>query len=152
MDTGTVLRQFKCSDCRGKYGQEYHLWHERVPVSDPRSKCYTCEKMCQPVPTGEEEGVKICHFACACENTFVVRCKMSNTAPCYGYGCTEKEVSPHSFEKLRKIDKKTDNTHNCSECEGKGNCPNMEYRPREEIKGVKKRAEDASGNPCNKQG
>ena len=127
----TSLRQFKCHKCRGKHGQEYHLWHERVPDTDPRSKCFTCGAKCQPVPTGEEEGVKICHFACTCKNTYVVQCKMSNTAPCYV--CGEKAVVPHSFEKLRRIDKKTDNTHNCSECDGKGNCPNMKCRPEKSI-------------------
>ena len=123
------LRQFKCQACRGKQGQSYHLWHERVPNNDLKSKCFTCGKMCEPVPTGEEEGVKICHFKCACENEFVVQCKMSNMAPCYKCPAHKSNVSPHSFEKLRKIDRKTDNTHNCSECDGKGNCPNMKYRP-----------------------
>ena len=124
------LRQFKCHKCHGKHGQKYHLWHERVQDSDPRSKCFTCGELCEPVSTGEEEGVKICHFTCTCDNTFVVQCKMSNTAPCYA--CNEEEVSPHLFEKLRKIDKKTDNIHNCSECGGRGNCPNMKCQPAKE--------------------
>ena len=127
------LRQFKCTACEGKGGQSYHLWHAKVPDANPESKCYTCRKMCEPVPRGLEEGVKICHFACACGNEFVVRCKMSNTAPCYA--CVDrKKVSPHSFEKLREIDRKTDNTHNCSECNGKGNCPNMKRQPEESEK------------------
>ena len=122
------LRQFKCERCRGKDGQPYHLWHERVKDSDPKSKCYTCGNTYEAVPTGEEEGVKICHFTCECKNEFVVQCKMSNTAPCYAC-CPEEKVSPHSFEKLRKINRETDNSHNCSECDGKGNCPNMKCRP-----------------------
>ena len=103
------------------------MWHERVTGADPKSRCFTCGKMCKPVPTGEEEGVKICHFSCTCDNAYVVQCKMSDTAPCYD--CGEKQVAPHSFEKLRKIDRKTGNTHNCSECDGKGSCPNMRCRP-----------------------
>ena len=121
------LRQFKCynSKCNGN-GQKYRVWHERVPNDNLNSKCRTCGKLCPAVPTGEEEGVKICHFTCGCGNTFVVRCKMSNTAPCYN--CDKKQVAPHSFEKLRKINRKTGNTHNCSECDGKGNCRNMRCR------------------------
>ena len=122
------LRQFKCYNikCNGN-GQKYRVWHERVPNDNPTSKCRICGELRPAVPIGEEEGVKICHFTCGCGNTFVVRCKMSNTAPCYD--CDEKQVAPHSFEKLRKIDRKTGNTHNCSECDGKGNCPNMRCRP-----------------------
>lgn len=124
------LRQFKCKSCQGKQGQSYHVWHERVPDNDPKSKCHTCDKMCAPVPTGEEEGVKICHFTCTkCDKEYVVQCKMSNTALCYE--CKTVQVAPHSFEKLRKIDRKTSNTHSCSECNGRGNCPNMRQRPSE---------------------
>lgn len=127
------LRQFKCHECTGKDGQKCHIWHKRVPDDNPTSKCRTCGKPRQAVPTGEEEGVKICHFTCGnCDNKFVVQCKMSNTAPCYG--CDKnKEVAPYSFEKLRKIDKKTENTHNCSECDGKGNCPNMKRMPEKSV-------------------
>lgn len=140
------LHQFKCHKCRGKHGQEYHLWHERVPDADPRSKCFTCGTLCKPVPTGEEEGVKICHFGCTrCDNMYIVQCKMSNTAPCYI--CNKKDVAPHSFEKLRKIDRKTDNTHNCSECDGKGNCPNMKCRPE---KGVQSEV-DGPGIQCDER-
>ena len=141
----TSLRQFKCHKCRGKQGQEYHLWHERVPDDDPKSKCFTCGTLYEPVPTGEEEGVKICHFTCTCSNTYVVQCKMSNTAPCYD--CNNKEVGPHSFEKLRKIDRKTENTHNCSECDGKGNCPNMKCRPEKSVQSEV----DGPGIQCDKR-
>ena len=122
------LRQFKCYKCKGKDGQKYHVWHKRVPNDNPTSKCRTCGEFRPAVPTGEEEGVKICHFSCTCGNAFVVQCEMSDTAPCYD--CVkQKKVAPHSFEKLRKIDRKTGHTHNCSKCDGKGNCPNMQCRP-----------------------
>ena len=123
----TSLRQFKCGNCRGYQGQKHHVWHERVPDANPKSQCHSCKKMRNPVPTGEEEGVKICHFACSCENEYVVRCEMSDTAPCYK--CHSKQVSPHSFEKLRKINRQSDNSHNCSKCDGKMNCPNMREQP-----------------------
>ena len=139
------LRQFKCHKCQGKNRQKYHVWHKRVPDADPRSKCCTCGKPRQPVPTGEEEGVKICHFTCTCGNEFVVQCKMSNTAPCYRHSCDKKKVAPHSFEKLRKINKKTDNTHNCSECDGKGNCPNMRCRPEKNVQPEKSVQSEVNG-------
>ena len=123
----TSRRQFKCEDCRGYQGQKHHLWHERVPNANPKSQCHSCKKMHDPVPTGEEEGVKICHFTCSCGNEYVVQCEMSDTAPCYQ--CGSKQMSPHSFEKLRRIDRKTDNSHNCSKCDGKMKCPNMMVRP-----------------------
>ena len=125
----TELRQFACKGCRGKDPSRhlYHVWHERVPCNNPVSQCRTCKKMVEAVPQREVEGVKICHFTCEkCDNEYRVCCKMQNTTPCYE--CGTKEVSPHAFEKLRSINKKTDKTHNCSECDGYPNCPNKQYQ------------------------
>ena len=125
--SSTELRQFICYECPGLNPRvhSYHRWHKRVDCSNPVSKCRTCKRWIKAVPRGEEEGVKICHFACSCSNEFVVHCEMRDTAPCYAcHG--DEDVSPYSFERLRKIHKETDNTHNCSKCHGQGSCPNME--------------------------
>lgn len=116
-----------CSNCPGKRPHHpYNIWHEKVKDSDPRSECKHCKIRYQPVPRGQEVGVKLCHFHCSkCGNKFVSICEMSDTAPCYNYKCSEGALSPCSFEKLRKINRKTDNKHNCSKCNGKGNCPNL---------------------------
>lgn len=71
-----------------------------------------------------DEAVGICLFTCAeCGNTFVVRCRMVDTAPCYE--CGEEDVEPISFHRLRRIKRTSDNEHNCSRCDGNGQCPNM---------------------------
>lgn len=132
------LRQFICRGCPGKYTyHRYRLWYERVDASNPFSQCHVCEKMVHAVPRGEEEGVHICKFACQnCEEkrTFVVRCKMSNTAPCYSHECLVNEVwiRPHSFQGLRRINRKSDSSHLCDEpgCK-EGKCPNMKPQPGE---------------------
>ncbi len=141
----TELRQFICITCPGKFS--WHLirvWYERVPVDKDgtpgTSKCYVCNKQTAPVPRGEELYVHICHFSCSSGHPlreFTVRCKMSDTAPCYA--CIENseidscdaQVSPHSFSALRRIKRCTDNVHNCSECNGGPNCPNMNPQPEE---------------------
>lgn len=116
------LRQFICRKCPGKYSyHKYRLWYERVDTCDLKSECRGCRRMMDAVPRGEEEGVHNCNFACSCGNTFVVHCEMQDTAPCYE--CREW-LSPHSFQPLRPINRKSDNVHCCSKCKGKGNCPN----------------------------
>ena len=89
------------------------------------SQCHGCQQQKEPVPRGEELYVHICRFSCNNGHPlrkYTVRCKMSNTAPCYECGA---QVNPHSFSPLRRINKHTDNEHNCSECNGGPNCPNM---------------------------
>lgn len=116
------LRQFKC-ECPGKYEHhKYRLWYERVRGDDPKSKCHTCEKMKSAIPRGKEEGVLICYFWCSCNNKFTVQCRMEDTAPCYV--CRAPAVSPLYFKSRHKIVRMTSNTHNCSRCHGRGNCPN----------------------------
>lgn len=119
------LRQFKCVNCRGKdpVKHEVHIWYERVDSENPKSVCRTCRRKIDAVPRGEEVGVHICNFSCTCGHEFVVQCEMRDTAPCYE--CGAPKVVPHSFQPLRKINRKTDRTHNCSKCNGGPNCPNM---------------------------
>lgn len=117
------LWQFKCETCPGKHSwQPYKVWYERVAGKDPKSKCHSCGTMRKAVPRGEEKGVFICFVICTCEHRYTVRCEMQDTAPCYRCG---QQVSPCHFEPRRRIHRKTDNTHNCSKCGGKGDCPNM---------------------------
>ena len=131
-ESGTELRQFKCLTCPGKYSWHlYHLWHERVSIDNPVSKCHECGKYKKAVPMNEVEGVKICKFDCSCGNVFKVRCEMQDTAPCYNYECKESRVAPCSFECLRRIKKCTDKKHNCSKCKGGPDCPNMKPQPGE---------------------
>ena len=122
------LRQFRCLTCPGKYQRhQYRLWYKRVCSAYPKSQCNVCKKMIDAVPRGEEEGVHICNFSCPCGHTYGVRCKMQNTAPCYSCRSRGKEVwlRPHSFLGLRWIHRMTDNVHECDECYGNGDCPNM---------------------------
>ncbi len=134
--SATQLRQFICKTCPGKFAwHEFRLWYERVPI-DGTSRCYVCNQQKQPVPTGEELYVHICHFSCSIGHAlrmYTVRCKMSDTAPCYATDCC-RQVSPHSFSPLRRINKQSDNVHNCSECNGCLGCPNMKTQ-RDEMGG-----------------
>ena len=98
-----------------------------MPRNDLWSECDECEEWIEAVPRGEEEGVHICHFTCDCGSKFTVRCRMSDTAPCYT--CGDDEVEPHSFEPLRSIRTKSDNVHSCSRCpRSGGRCPNLSGR------------------------
>ena len=129
MPRAKELRQFRCKECPGKYSHhEYRVWYERVYPNPARSQCNNCKEMVDAIPRGEEEGVHNCNFSCSCGNGFVVHCEMSDTAPCYG---CRKWLSPHSFRPLQKIQRKTDNVHCCSKCNGKGDCPNKRSRPPE---------------------
>lgn len=128
------LRQFQCKTCPGKFSSHpFKVWYERVPVTENgdagTTQCHICKNQKQPVPRGEELYVHICHFSCSNGHQlrqYTVRCKMSDTAPCYAPDC-KAQVSPHSFSPLRRIKKCTDNVHNCSECNGEPDCPNMNY-------------------------
>lgn len=118
------LRQFICHYCPGKYSHhKYRVWYARVKSDRPESECNNCRETKEAVRRGEEEGVHVCNFKCSCGHSFVVRCRMQDTAPCYG--CHAGEVVPHSFQPLRRIKRCSDNVHKCSRCDGKGRCPNM---------------------------
>lgn len=132
MPRDSELRQFRCDGCPGKYTHhEYRLWYERVNPNKPYSSCHVCKKNIVAVPRGKEEGVHVCRFSCQCDNQFTVWCRMEDTAPCYK---CDVHVSPHSFNPLQqRINKKSDKVHNCSRCNGNGNCPNMAYRRRSRL-------------------
>ena len=118
------LWQFKCETCPGKYARHtYKVWIGKVKGDCPRSPCNSCNEMKEAIPRREEEGVLICFFICSCENKYTVRCEMQDTAPCYK--CGEKKVKPCHFIRRMNIVSKSDNTHNCSKCNGNGDCPNM---------------------------
>lgn len=131
MPSRTEVRQFKCATCPGKYEwHPYRLWHERVKISsNPVSQCHVCKKNKKAVPKGDEEGVHVCCFECKCGHRYNVVCEMRDTAKCYS--CKEKMVSPFGFLPRLRINKKSDNTHSCSKCNGVGNCPNLRHRDEE---------------------
>ena len=122
------LRQFKCinTECSACG----HLWWKGVPEDrEAAAKCRECGKPGKAVPKGQERGVGVCKFICECGNTYTVLCELTDTAPCYE--CREKgkktDNSPCEFSPRQRIQKKTDtgNTHNCSKCNGGGDCPNL---------------------------
>lgn len=118
------LWQFKCTQCQGKHEwHEYRLWYQKVRGDQPRSRCHSCNRMKDAVPRGEEEGVFICFFVCQCGKKYTVRCTMQDTAPCYS--CGDPYVPSCHFEPRKKIVRKTNQKHNCSSCNGSGDCPNM---------------------------
>jgi predicted RNA-binding Zn-ribbon protein involved in translation (DUF1610 family) len=55
---------------------------------------------------------------------------MTDTAKCYS--CRDQgheyDNSPYGFLPLRRIHKKTSNKHECSKCNGSGDCPNLSLR------------------------
>ena len=114
-----LLRQMRCSnrDCK-KFKNARRRWI----VSASPSQCNECKEDGELVPLGEETGVFTCKFLCDCTNEYNVRCKMTNTAECYS--CDEQDVQPYTFCS-REIIKKTNNKHSCSECRGRGECPNL---------------------------
>ena len=62
-------------------------------------------------------------FECSCDNKYTVRCKMSNTAPCYSCKADNNPLGPAS---AGEIEHKTSNRHSCSECPKDGTqCPNL---------------------------
>lgn len=111
------LRQFKCEECD-------RLWWERAgPRNSPCSECHGCEQLKSAIPRGHEEGVGACKFICDCGNEYTVLCRRKDTAPCYK--CNRKDVESCEFHPPRRLNRKTSNTHNCSRCNGRGNCPNL---------------------------
>ena len=68
------------------------------------------------------EKVGACKFKCNCGNEYTVICRKMDTAPCYA---CRNENSPLRWAPPRDIQKRSDQTHNCSRCNGSGNCPNL---------------------------
>ena len=142
------MRQFRCLDCpKTRRNDECRTWYKAKydRIAHPVSKCTNCEEMVEAVEKGEEVGVLLCKFKCerthqldsgVRENTYSVLCKMQNTAECYE--CRDRlkaaglydekhppDNSPYTFQPPRRINRRTQNVHSCSECRGRGNCPNM---------------------------
>ena len=70
---------------------------------------------------GKEVGV--CSFKCPkCYHTFTVTCRLTDTADCHKCG---EDVKPHSWSPRRQIQRKSNNKHSCSPCQGKARCPNL---------------------------
>ena len=67
-----------------------------------------------------DEKVGARKFECICGNEYTVICRKIDTAPCYE---CERVNSPLYLKPLRNIQKKA--AHNCSRCNGAGNCPNL---------------------------
>ena len=67
-------------------------------------------------------GVGIGTFKCSCGRQYTVRCKRNDTARCFNCG---KGNYPSRFGSPRRIERKTNSKHECSQCNGRGNCPNM---------------------------
>ena len=116
--TKKKLRQFQCVPCGDR------TWFERAT----RSQCRECDGDGTLIPEGEETGVLACKFMCDCGNEYTVICEMTDTAKCYG--CKRQDNSPYGFGPRNYINKKTDNKHSCSKCNGRGNCPNLSSRSR----------------------
>ena len=118
------LWQFKCEQCPGKYDYHpYRLWYQRVRGENPMSRCHFCNKMVPAVPRGQEEGIFICFCKCKCEHEFTSKIRMQHTSPCYE--CNKEDVVPCHFEPRRRIVRKSNAKHSCSECRGRDDCPNM---------------------------
>ena len=115
-------RQFKCGNAN--CSRKGCLWWKLVCEIEEtiRAKCKYCSQLSDAIPKGKEEGIGACKFKCKCGNQFTAVCEMTDTAPCYK--CNEN-ISPDRLTPPRRVKKTTDNTHNCSKCNGKGDCPNI---------------------------
>lgn len=74
----------------------------------------------------DDREVGVCKFECICGHEYIVICRKMDTAPCYK---CKADNSPDNWEPLRRIKKISDNPHNCSRCNGSGNCPNLSGEP-----------------------
>lgn len=116
-------RQFKCGNAN--CSRKGCLWWKLVCEIEERirAKCKYCTQLSDAVPKGKEEGIGACNFKCKCGHQFTVVCEKTDTAPCYK--CGKKDVSPYRLTPPRPVKRTTDNTHSCSKCDGKGDCPNI---------------------------
>ena len=126
----TEWRQFKCQkvDCSQKGCLWWKLVFEKDENIQPQAVCKHCNHPSDAIPKGKEEGVGVGKFKCPeCGHRFSVVCKVTDTAPCYK--CKDKQnivqVSPYRLTPPRRVKKTTDRIHNCSECDGKGDCENI---------------------------
>lgn len=127
---GEEWRQFKCDHCNERG------W---IAMAE-RSKCRFCNRYGTLIPTGQEVGVFVCKFMCTCDRCnctsrmdpdapyeYTVVCEMTDTAKCYS--CRDRghnhRNSPYGFTPRRRINRKSNNVHECSKCYGCGDCPNL---------------------------
>ena len=107
-------RYFYCDQCK-------HPWWATVPRDRPVSQCRECETDYVAIPY--ELQPLLGKHTCSCGRTFVGWTSKDTKSPCYQ--CDEN-ILPEEFLTPRPIRRKTDNTHNCNVCDGKGNCPNKQ--------------------------
>ncbi len=117
-------RQFECTKCNPP-NPRYSVcrWFKRCPDNKPaQTRCRGCNELKTACERGDENGVGVCSFTCECGQTYSVVCRMSDTATCFK---CHKVNNPDEMGPRRRINKKTDNKHSCSRCNGSGKCPNM---------------------------
>ena len=103
------IRMFVCGDCERK-------WWIRGTVS----MCSECEALYKALPYEEEYGIG--EYECSCENVFLLRTQAEVEAKCYDCGAWSLPwIVPNKYT----LDRKTDNTHSCSLCKGRGYCPSF---------------------------
>ena len=100
-----------------------YRWFKRCPDNQlAQSKCRGCNEIKTACEIGEEEGVGVCSFVCECGHTYSVVCRIVDTATCY---LCQKVNEAEEMGPKRRIERKTDNKHSCSRCNGQGKCPNL---------------------------
>lgn len=107
-------RYFTCVQCKRQ-------WWEEVPMYKPVSQCRKCKTDYDAIPCELEP--KIGKHTCPCGNEFTGWTSEGVRSPCYECG---SNILPEELLKPRPIKRKTDHTHNCNMCHGKGNCPNKQ--------------------------
>ncbi len=71
----------------------------------------------------DEEVASPCRFECfECDNEYTVKCRMIDTAKCFK--CQEVN-RPMGRAAPGEIEARSNAKHQCSRCNGSGNCPNM---------------------------
>ena len=109
------LRQFGCEPC-------YRSWWKKVRIQKPVCHCRNCRTKYDALPRDKEYGVA--EFVCQrCGHTFRGRGRVTTTSECYQCHaqCTVSRIIPGQGG----IRRRTAQRHSCSECHGRGNCPNF---------------------------
>ena len=109
--------QFNCEDC-------VDFWWKWASGDEPTSKCSKCSVECEATPKEMWEGPLVCKFKCACSRKYTVICKRTDTADCHVCKVENEAISWQPLRHIKRKDGSSD-THSCSECNGRGNCPNL---------------------------
>lgn len=107
-------RYFSCAQCKRQ-------WRTKVSRVRPVSQCRKCNRKYWAIPYEQEP--KIGKHKCSCGNTFTGWTSEGVMSPCYQ---CDRNILPEKLLTPRPIRRKTDKTHNCNLCDGKGNCPNKQ--------------------------